>query len=274
MGLHSSPRLRETTSGEAATRGAVMLEDFALDWDRRVATCPQGCEGRNWSDEQNFGRTTMRIRFSTTHGQGVPVRAAPHTRRPPPAHPAATPRARNPRGDTGPRNGPADRRRRAAAAPPRARRPQARARHGPAPLSHRRHRRDASSAPRHRGRGQPRAPRRLGGGHPWDPNQALRVRPPHEQPRRPRERRSPAASVRWIFIVSFRSRGMADATAEQVEPSATAHLSLSTLRRLTWPAISSVWLVSCGVEVVGALGRGEGVDEAADGGPGAMAGSG
>ena len=52
---------------QGRTSGAFMLEDFALDWDRQVATCPEGHESRSWSDERDKERTVMRIRFSTTH---------------------------------------------------------------------------------------------------------------------------------------------------------------------------------------------------------------
>ena len=57
---------------QGRTSGAFMLEDFALDWDRRVATCPEGRESLSWSDERDLGRTTMRIRFSTTDCKACP----------------------------------------------------------------------------------------------------------------------------------------------------------------------------------------------------------
>ena len=179
---------------QGRTSGAFMLEDFVLDWDRRVATCPEGRTSRSWSDERDLGRTTMRVRFSTDGLQGVPVQAALHARRPSAAHPAAAPRARDPRGGTGAREGAGVRRRPASACRCRGH-PLARgARHGFASLSLHRHGQNASSAFRHRGRDQPHAPRRLGGGHPYGSNQALRIRPPHEQPRSPRLRHSPAVS--------------------------------------------------------------------------------
>ena len=49
-----------------------MLEDFALDWERRIATCPEGHESRSWSDERDHERTVMRIRFSTTDCKACP----------------------------------------------------------------------------------------------------------------------------------------------------------------------------------------------------------
>jgi transposase len=51
---------------QARTDGAFTIEDFALDWDRQVATCPAGHESQSWSADHNQGRTVMRIRFSTT----------------------------------------------------------------------------------------------------------------------------------------------------------------------------------------------------------------
>ena len=66
------------------TSGAFMLEDFALDWDRRVATCPEGRTSRSWNDERDLGRTVIRIRFSTTHCKACPSkpRCTRATRRP------------------------------------------------------------------------------------------------------------------------------------------------------------------------------------------------
>jgi hypothetical protein len=42
------------------------VQDFKLDWDRRVATCPAGHASHSWTADDNQGRTVMRIRFSTT----------------------------------------------------------------------------------------------------------------------------------------------------------------------------------------------------------------
>ena len=76
---------------QGRTGGAFVLEDFVLDWDRRVATCPEGRESRSWSDEQDNGRTVMRIRFSTTDCKACPskprcTRAARRLLTPRPRH--------------------------------------------------------------------------------------------------------------------------------------------------------------------------------------------
>ena len=57
---------------QGRTSGAFRLEDFDLDWGRRIATCPEGHESRSGSDERDLGRTAMRIRFSTTQCKACP----------------------------------------------------------------------------------------------------------------------------------------------------------------------------------------------------------
>ena len=76
---------------QGRTSGAFMLEDFALDWDRRVATCPEGRTSRSWSDEHDKERAVMRIRFSTTDCKACPskprcTRAARRLLTPRPRH--------------------------------------------------------------------------------------------------------------------------------------------------------------------------------------------
>lgn len=76
---------------QGRTDGAFRLEDFALDWDRRVATCPEGHKSRSWSDERDKERTVMRIRFSTTDCKACPskprcTRAARRPLTPRPRH--------------------------------------------------------------------------------------------------------------------------------------------------------------------------------------------
>src|SRR5215207_8500363 len=51
---------------QARTGEGFTIRDFALDWDRRVATCPAGHASQSWTADHNQGRTVMRIRFSTT----------------------------------------------------------------------------------------------------------------------------------------------------------------------------------------------------------------
>ena len=52
---------------QARTPGAFALQDFRLDWDRQVATCPAGHSSQSWTANQGRGRMVMRVRFSRTH---------------------------------------------------------------------------------------------------------------------------------------------------------------------------------------------------------------
>ena len=51
---------------QARTEGAFTVQDFTLDWDQQLATCPAGHTSQSWTADANQGRTVMRIRFSTT----------------------------------------------------------------------------------------------------------------------------------------------------------------------------------------------------------------
>jgi len=51
----------QARSGEGFT-----VQDFALDWEREVATCPAGHTSCSWTPQLNQGRTVVKIRFSTT----------------------------------------------------------------------------------------------------------------------------------------------------------------------------------------------------------------
>ena len=51
---------------QARTEGAFTVQDFTLDWDKQLATCPAGHASQSWTADANQGRTVMRIRFSTT----------------------------------------------------------------------------------------------------------------------------------------------------------------------------------------------------------------
>jgi transposase len=59
---------------QARTPGAFTIQDFRLDWDRRVAICPAGHTGQSWTADHNQGRTVMRIRFSTTDCKPCPLK--------------------------------------------------------------------------------------------------------------------------------------------------------------------------------------------------------
>ena len=51
---------------QARTEGAFTVQDFTLDWDKQLATCPAGHTSQSWTADANQGRTVMRIRLSTT----------------------------------------------------------------------------------------------------------------------------------------------------------------------------------------------------------------
>ena len=51
---------------QARTEGAFTVQDFTLDWDKQLASCPAGHTSQSWTADANQGRTVMRIRVSTT----------------------------------------------------------------------------------------------------------------------------------------------------------------------------------------------------------------
>jgi transposase len=59
----------QARSGEGFT-----LQDFLLDWDREVATCPAGHQSKSWSPDDHQGRTAFKVRFSTTDCRPCPLR--------------------------------------------------------------------------------------------------------------------------------------------------------------------------------------------------------
>src|SRR4051794_17382330 len=54
---------------QARTPGAFTLQDFRLDWDRQVATCPAGHSSQSRTVNPCQGRKVMRARFSRRHCQ-------------------------------------------------------------------------------------------------------------------------------------------------------------------------------------------------------------
>jgi len=66
---------------QARTEGAFTIQDFTLDWDGQLATCPAGHTSQSWTADHNQGRTVMRIRFSTTDCK--PCALEPHCTRAP-----------------------------------------------------------------------------------------------------------------------------------------------------------------------------------------------
>jgi transposase len=59
----------QAQSGEGFT-----VQDFILDWDREVATCPAGHQSRSWLPDYWQGRTAFKVRFSTTHCRPCPLK--------------------------------------------------------------------------------------------------------------------------------------------------------------------------------------------------------
>ncbi|MDG2570898.1 transposase, partial [Vibrio parahaemolyticus] len=60
----------QARSGEGFT-----VQDFVLDWDREVATCPAGHESKSWSPDYHQRRTAFKVRFSTTDCRPCPLKA-------------------------------------------------------------------------------------------------------------------------------------------------------------------------------------------------------
>ncbi|MGU3422386.1 hypothetical protein ACLBYB_28810 [Methylobacterium sp. D54C] len=61
---------------QARTEGAFTIEDFHLDWDRQIATCPAGHDSRSWHPNYNLGRTVIQIRFAAQHCQACSLAAS------------------------------------------------------------------------------------------------------------------------------------------------------------------------------------------------------
>ncbi len=60
---------------QARTEGAFAIEQFDLDWDRQIATCPAGQTSESWIPDTNGGHDNVRIRFSLTHCKACPLKA-------------------------------------------------------------------------------------------------------------------------------------------------------------------------------------------------------
>ena len=59
----------QARSGEGFT-----VQDFLLDWEREVATCPAGHQSKSWGPDYHQGRTAFKVRFS--HLRTGPRRSA------------------------------------------------------------------------------------------------------------------------------------------------------------------------------------------------------
>jgi transposase len=59
----------QARSGEGFT-----VQDFRLDWDREVATCPAGHQSKSWSPDYHQRRTAFKVRFSTIDCRPCPLK--------------------------------------------------------------------------------------------------------------------------------------------------------------------------------------------------------
>jgi transposase len=68
---------RRNPSWQSHTGGAFSLADFAVDWDRGVARCPEGKESRGWTEyaKQPGQRPYIRTQFRAADCSGCPSRA-------------------------------------------------------------------------------------------------------------------------------------------------------------------------------------------------------
>lgn len=85
--------------GWQAREGGYTSRDFAVDWDARQATCPQGTASRTWNPTVNKGTQVIVVQFPAAACRACPVRdkctrSASHGRqltlRPRPVHEAVT----------------------------------------------------------------------------------------------------------------------------------------------------------------------------------------
>ena len=60
---------------QARTEGAFAIEQFDLDWDPQIATCPAGQTSEGWIPDTHGGHDNVRIRFSLTHCKACPLKA-------------------------------------------------------------------------------------------------------------------------------------------------------------------------------------------------------
>jgi transposase len=65
-----------SSSWQKNMQDGIGIEDFALDWQTQVATCPQGKQSRRWSQrEDRRGKTVVAIQFAASDCAACPVRA-------------------------------------------------------------------------------------------------------------------------------------------------------------------------------------------------------
>ena len=68
--------VRPNQSWQKQVEGAFHTSDFAVDWDRRVVRCPEGCESVTWGEYKDglLGRLTVKVGFSTADCRPCPSR--------------------------------------------------------------------------------------------------------------------------------------------------------------------------------------------------------
>ena len=68
---------RPVQNWQTKEEGAFLVTDFAVDWDRRRARCPEGCDSTGWGEyrDTGSGRPYIRANFSSADCQPCPARA-------------------------------------------------------------------------------------------------------------------------------------------------------------------------------------------------------
>jgi transposase len=64
----------EDTSWQQRQQTGYAVENFALDWNKQVATCPQGAQSTHWSIQHDEGQEVVAISFPSTTCQACPVK--------------------------------------------------------------------------------------------------------------------------------------------------------------------------------------------------------
>ncbi|MFJ9004045.1 transposase [Streptomyces canus] len=75
LGITLVTPLLTGTSHQYRENAGYQREAFAIDWDARRATCPQGATSRFWSPAKQKGRDVIVVRFDQSDCGPCPVRA-------------------------------------------------------------------------------------------------------------------------------------------------------------------------------------------------------
>jgi transposase len=63
-GIELVGRVSQDTSWQNQQAGAISLDQFTIDWEEQVATCPQGASSTVWSESHNrYGGKVIHVRF-------------------------------------------------------------------------------------------------------------------------------------------------------------------------------------------------------------------